>query len=123
MLRWPQAEALTPVARNNIERLRASGAARELEDDPHEWRFEMWSWTDEPEVRFTVRNELDEERWLKLDGDGHWEWGVEESRFVRNWTPERVFERPPESDGAPDTRRFTSWLRRTLHPHRTSTGG
>jgi hypothetical protein len=73
MLTWPDPSSLTPVARKNLDRLRACGAAAELDADAHRWSFEMWSWRDEPTIRVTLRNERDEERAIVIDGDGVWE--------------------------------------------------
>jgi hypothetical protein len=73
MLHWPNTSVLTPTARKNLVRFGATGAAVELDADPHEWSFEMWSWRDEPTIHMTLRNERDDERVIAIDGDGVWE--------------------------------------------------
>jgi hypothetical protein len=73
MLHWPDPSHLTPIARANLRRFHESGASAELEQDTHDWSFEMWSWRDEPDIHLTVRNELAEERVVSIDAAGKWE--------------------------------------------------
>lgn len=71
MIDWPT-KALTDVVRTNLERLRASGAARELEDAPHNYTIENYAWTGEWPLRFVLRDEHGDRVMIVLEGETDW---------------------------------------------------
>lgn len=72
MIVWPSESKLTPVAKGNLERFKATAAARALEDDTEQWRFMNWSWLAEPPIRFTLVNDQQHMVTFTLGTTGHY---------------------------------------------------
>jgi hypothetical protein len=73
MLRLP-AGSLTQDARENLDRFLATSAAKEIEDDPSEWKVIEWTWTKEPPIRVHLRNEASQQVIdFVMDATGVWQ--------------------------------------------------
>jgi hypothetical protein len=63
---------VTETARRNLDRFRATSAARELDDDSHSWTAVEWSWTEGPPMRVQLRSETGEVIDFVMDDAGMW---------------------------------------------------
>ena len=57
MIDWPSDGILSPAARENLARFRATGVAKELEADPQSWKFQSWARMPDPPYRMILSNE------------------------------------------------------------------
>jgi hypothetical protein len=72
MIRWPSERFGSPTIRDGIARFRETAAARELDEDRHEWILETTSWTDEPPVQLVWRSEEGVETCFTREESGEW---------------------------------------------------
>jgi hypothetical protein len=72
MIRWPENPSLPATVWTNLERLRQSGAALELEADAETWTFENLPWWSDYPIRTTLRNSRREPIEILFDEEGLW---------------------------------------------------
>lgn len=72
MIEWPADEHLNEAGEEAISKLKASGAANELEDSAEAWRVVSWSWVQGPPWRVSFRNEAHEELQWTMEASGQW---------------------------------------------------
>ncbi|MFO0679532.1 MAG: hypothetical protein U0169_23600 [Polyangiaceae bacterium] len=72
MIVWPTDSKLTPIAKSNLDRFKATAAAKALEDDAETWHFVNWSWLKDPPIRFTLSNERHRAVTFTLGSTGHY---------------------------------------------------
>jgi hypothetical protein len=70
MIHWPT--KLTPIARSNLDRFRATSAAAAFEADQERWTVENWAWTAEPPLHVRLRNDALVEIDFVMGDDGLW---------------------------------------------------
>jgi hypothetical protein len=71
MLRLPR-RYVTEAARRNIARFCATSAAKDFEEDKHEWRIVEWTWEEGPPLRLVVRSEVGDVWDFIMDDSGAW---------------------------------------------------
>jgi hypothetical protein len=72
MIRWPADEKLVPAAKKNLEKFRATAAAKSLEAESQTWHFLNWSWTADPPMRLILENQDHHMLTFILDDRGLW---------------------------------------------------
>jgi hypothetical protein len=72
MLRVPPEGRVTAAGQRNLERFRATAAAKEFEDDARVWTVVEWSWVEGPPLRVQVLSERGEVVDFVMDGSGVW---------------------------------------------------
>ncbi|MGH7436254.1 MAG: hypothetical protein ACRENE_11320 [Polyangiaceae bacterium] len=72
MLVWPNSSRLTPGVRANLERLRESGAFKELQADTVTWTFDGLPWSTERPFRMSFRNAKGEPLEVVFEETGLW---------------------------------------------------
>lgn len=71
MILWPK-PPLPPQVERNLNVLRSSGAAIELEDDRRRFVFENYAWGDEWPLRFILCDERGRRVTVVIDETGDW---------------------------------------------------
>ncbi len=72
MIRWPEDSALNPAAKQNLDRFRATAAAKSLEGEAQTWHFLNWAWTTDPPFKLVLENEDHHQLAFILDEHGLW---------------------------------------------------
>lgn len=72
MILWPEDRALSPAARENLLRFRATGGAKALEADTHQWTFQSWARVAAPPYRNILVSDGGEEATLTIEENGLW---------------------------------------------------
>ena len=72
MMRWPEEDTLTTVARTNMDRLRATAACLELEEDARTWRFLAWAWSKEAPWRWILESDARRLVTVTMNADRTW---------------------------------------------------
>ena len=64
---------VTPAARRNLDRFRATSAACELQDDARRWTVIEWSWTESGPIRVNLRSDAGASVHFAMDASGVWQ--------------------------------------------------
>jgi hypothetical protein len=72
MIVWPEESRLTPVARENLARFRATAASKSLEADAQSWSFQSWARLADPPFRSILVSDGGETATLTIEDNGIW---------------------------------------------------